>query len=83
MQGAPQTAKEQITWINLCVLGVPLPPYIKDPRGGAASLEEGAGGVLLLSGVGLPSPFLVQLGEVEGEKEKGGGAAPPSLSNSD
>ena len=29
-----------------------------------------------------PLPFLVQLGEVEGEKERGG-AAPPSLSNSD
>ena len=72
--------------INLCVYGCPLPPYIKEQGGGAAGQEEARqGGVLLLLGVGLP-PFLVQLGEGEGrergEKGKGGGAAPPSLSNS-
>ena len=36
MEGAPHTAKESITWINLCqlvCLEVPLPPYIKEPRG--------------------------------------------------
>ena len=29
VEGAPHTAKNMITWINLC-LGVPLPPYIKE-----------------------------------------------------
>ena len=63
-----------------------MPPYIKDQGGGGAGHDEARqGGVLLLPGVGLP-PFLVQLGEGEGRErgEKGkGGAAPPSLSNSD
>ena len=53
---------------QLCVLGCPPAPVYKVSKGGGADgLEEGAGGVLLLPGVGLPSPFLVQLGEVEGE----------------
>ena len=47
---------------------VPLAFVYKGHKGGgAAGLEEGARGVLLLLGEGLPSPFLVQLGEVEGE----------------
>ena len=47
---------------------VPPTSVYKGSKGGwCAGLEEGAGGVLLLPGVGLPSPFLVQLGEVEGE----------------
>ena len=80
MAGAPHTAKEKITWINLCVSGVPLPPYIKEPRGGAAGQEEGApGGVLLPPGVGFP-PFLVGIGFGRGkeEREKEGGRRPPS-----
>ena len=48
------------TWLNnfnLCVLGCPLPPYIKEQGGEAAGQERGApGGVLLPPGVGLP-PF--------------------------
>ena len=59
--------------------GAPLPPYIKEQGGGAAGHRRHAGGVLLLPGVGLPSPFLVQLGEVEGEKERGGGRRPSLL----
>ena len=75
-----------ITWINLCVYGVPLPPYIKEQGEGAAGQEEGApGGVLLPPGVGFP-PFLVGIGFVKGERgerEGRGGAAPLSLSYSD
>ena len=63
----------------MCVLGCPLPPYIKDQRGGVAGQEEGApGGVLLLPGVGLPT-FLVGIGFAEGgkeEREEEGGPAP-------
>ena len=59
-----------------------MPPYIKDPRGGAAGLEEARRRSPTPTGSRTPLPFLVQLGEVEGEKGKGG-AAPPSLSNSD
>ena len=44
---------------------------------GGAGQEEGAGGVLLLPGVGLP-PILVGLGFPEGERERGGAATSPS-----
>ena len=68
--------------INLCVLGCPLPPYIKDPRGVRPSLEEARRRSPTPTRSRTPLPFLVQLGEVDGEKERGG-ASPPSLSNSD
>ena len=70
-----------ITWINLCVSGVPLPPYIKEQGGGRPALVGApGGGVLLLVGVGLPS-FLLLLGggKEGGEGEGKGGAAPPPL----
>ena len=64
-------------------LEVPPSSVYKGAKGeGAAGQEEGAGGVLLLPGVGLP-PFLVQLGEGEGRERGEGGAAPSSLSNLD
>ena len=43
--GATQTAKKRITWINLrqlVCLEVPLPPYIKEPRGEEAPARRGA-----------------------------------------
>ena len=68
--------------INLCVLGCPLPPYIKEPRGrGGRPRRAHQGGVLLPPGVGLPS-FLVGEGEGGKEEEEGkekGGRRPPSL----
>ena len=65
-----------ITWINLCVKGCPLPPYIKDQgeEAGRPSMVR-QGGVLLLVGVGL------LLGG--GKKWRGrgkGGRRPPSPS---
>ena len=69
--------------INLCVLGCPLPPYIKEQGGGRSALgaRQGGGGVLLLVGVGLPfpSPTRRRKGkEGEGEEKERRGA-PPSL----
>ena len=57
-----------------------MPPYIKDPRGGAdGPRRRHAGGVLLLPGVGLP-PFPSWIRtwgrRKRGKKGKGGGAAP-------
>ena len=50
-----------------------MPPYIKDPRGGVRpALEEAHRRSPTPTGSRTPLPFLVQLGEVEGEKEKGG-----------
>ena len=67
--------------INLCVHGVPPASVYKGANGeGASGQEEGAGGVLLLPGVGLPPPILVGLGFPEGERERGGRRPPPSLS---
>ena len=65
-----------ITWINLCVKGCPLPPYIKDQgeEAGRPSMAR-QGGVLLLVGVGL----LLGGGKGSGEGEGKGGAAPPLL----
>ena len=81
--GAPHTAKRSKGSIVVLSRCAPLPPYIKEQGGGEAGQEEACqGGVLLLLGVGLP-PFLVQLGEGEGRERGEGGAAPPSLSNSD
>ena len=66
--------------INLCVLGCPLPPYIKK-QGGRCGRPGGGtlGGVLLPPVVGLP-PFLVGLGEggKEEVERKERGAPPPS-----
>ena len=50
----------------VCFWGASASVYKGAKGEGAAGQEEGAGGVLLLPGVGLP-PNLVQLGEVEGE----------------
>ena len=75
-EGAPHTAKGSM--INLCVLGCPLPPYIKEQGGGRTALySTPVGGVLLLVGVGLPSFLLLLGGEKEGEREKERGAQPP------
>ena len=56
---------------QLVCYGVPLPQYIKEPRGeGGVGQEEGAGGVLLLPGVGLPPnpiPTRIPQGGKEGE----------------
>ena len=70
-----------ITWINLCVSGVPLPPYIKDQGGGAAGLGEARQESPTPSGSRIPSspPILVGIGFAEGgkeEREEEGGPAP-------
>ena len=68
--------------INCFILGVPLPPYIKEQGGGVAGQGGGApGGVLLPPGLGLP-PFLVGIGEGGKRWRRGrkGRAAPLSLS---
>ena len=66
--------------INLCVLGFPLPPYIKEQGGGRPALYGAPGvGALLLVGVGLPSFLLLVGGGTEGGEGEGkGGAAPLS-----
>ena len=66
--------------INLCVLGCPPPPYIKEQGGGRpAPVGVPGGGVLLLVGVGLPSFLLLKGGGKEGGEGEGkGGAAPLS-----
>ena len=53
VEGAPHTAK---TIVNLCVYGVPPPPYIKEERRSRAGLKGCAprGRFLLLVGVGFP-----------------------------
>ena len=74
--------------INLCVLGCPLPPYIKDQGRRRPAL----GGARQGSRIPTPSrnrfpPFLVQLGEGgkggEWRRKGEGGRAPNPLSNSD
>ena len=52
---------------QLVSMGCLLPPYIKDPRGGAAGLEEARRRSPTPTGSRTALPFLVQLGEVEGE----------------
>ena len=85
MEGAPHTAKNMITWINLCVSGVPLPPYIKDQRGGAAGQGGRARRSPTPSGSRIP-PFpswnRIREGGKRRERRKGG-ANPLSLSYSD
>ena len=54
VEGAPHTAK---TSVNLCVYGVPPPPYIKEwGRGRAGPLLWRVLGVLFPPGVGFPLP---------------------------
>ena len=79
VEGAPHTAKRSM--INLCVYGVPPPPYIKEWRRGEGRPSMARpGGVLLPPGVGFPPPFpswnRIREGE-RGERE-GRGAPPPS-----
>ena len=62
VEGAPHTAKGSM--INLCVLGCPLPPYIKEQ----GRRRPAIGGARQGSRIPTPSwsrfpPFLVQLGE--------------------
>ena len=68
--------------INLCVLGCPLPPYIKEQGGRPAGPRGRAkeGGILLLVGVGFPFPSLNRKEEgrrKERERERERGAAHP------
>ena len=75
--------KDQL--INLCVLGCPLPQYIKEQGGGRPALgcAKERGGVLLLVGVGLPFPSPTRKregGRKERERERERGATPPSPS---
>ena len=68
--------------VNLCVYGVPPPPYIKEwRRGDGRPSMARPGGVLLPSVVGSP-PSLVGLGVKEGgEREEGKGGGPPPNSD--
>ena len=53
---------------------VPLPQYIKEPRGeGGAGPREGAGEVLLLPGVGLPPNPSWTRTPRGGKRERGAG----------
>ena len=80
MEGAPHTAKNMITWINLC-LGVPPAPVYKGARGGGRPAPIGAP----RRRNPPPSrsrtpPFLLLLGGGrKGEREKERGAPPPLL----
>ena len=86
VEGAPHTAKERSRRSTCVSRGAPAPVYKGDKGEGAAGQGGRAkGGVLLPSGVGLPS-FLVGIGEGGKEEEEGkerGGAGPLSLSYSD
>ena len=60
-------------------LEVPPASVYKGAKGeGCAGQGEGAGGVLLPPGVGLPPPILFQLGFSRRERERGGPATSPS-----
>ena len=66
--------------INLCVLGCPLPPYIKEPRGRGRPTKEGAprGGP---TPTGSRTPFFPSWSRRRGKEEEEGkerGASPPS-----
>ena len=63
--------------INLCLYGVPPPPYIKEGRRRPASPKGRAqGGVEFYSKYELVPPFLVQVGE-EGRRGRGRGKEGP------
>ena len=65
---------------QLVCLGVPLASVYKGSKGeGFGRPYGGAGGVLLLPGVGLPPLFLVQVGLVEKRGKEGEGGRPPLL----
>ena len=72
-----------ITWINLCLSGVPLSPYIKAQGGGAAGLGEARQESPTPSGSRIPPPILVGIGFAEGGRERERVAGPLSLSYSD
>ena len=58
----------------VCLEVSPASVYKGDKGEGGTGQEEGAGGVLLLPGVGLPPPILVQLGFPSGKEREGGPA---------
>ena len=66
--------------INLCVYGVPPPPYIKEwRRGPAKGVARPKGGVQPQPGVGLPHfPIRSRRGKEEGGGKKERGGRPPS-----
>ena len=68
------------TTVNLCVYGVPPPPYIKEWRRGRADpLWRAPRGVLLPPGVGFP-PFPSWIRrEGRGRKVEGKGGLPNSM----
>ena len=58
--------------INLCVMGCPLPPYLKEGEGEVRPAPRGApGGVLLPPGVGLPPLALLEKERGRGKEERG------------
>ena len=60
--------------INLCVYGVPPPPYIKEwRRGGSALSMARPRGVLLPPGVGSPFPSWSRRGRKEERGRRKGG----------
>ena len=75
--GAPHMAKRSM--INLCVLGCPLPPYIKEQGGGRPDLGARQGRRNPPPSRSRIPPFLLLLGGGrKGERGEGkGGAAPP------
>ena len=77
MEGAPHTAK---TTVNLCVLGCPLPPYIKEwRRGGPASYGAPQGRIPTPTRSRFPPfPSPTRRGrKEEGERRKEGPPPPP------
>ena len=65
--------------VSTCVFrGAPASVYKGAKGEGRAGQEEGAGGVLLLPGVGLPPPILFQLGFPRGKEGEGWPATSPS-----
>ena len=77
----PHTAKNKITWINLCVSGVPLPQYIKDQRGEAGWPHRAHQESPTPSGSRIPppNPSWNRIREVGKERERRRGAPAPSL----
>ena len=76
VEGAPHTAK---IMINVCVYGVPPPPYIKEWRRGAGPLYGAPWGSPFQVVVGaLPSRSRRGRKEERGRKERGAGPPPNS-----
>ena len=80
VEGAPHMAKRSM--INLCLYGVPHPPYIKEWRRGRASpLMARPRGSPTPGGSRIP-PSLVGVGEEgSGREREGKGAGPPPNSD--